>query len=451
MTTVIAILAFVAAIGILVTIHEYGHFIVARLLGIKVLRFSVGFGSPLIKWVMGRDRTEYIIAAVPLGGYVKMLDERETTVAPEELSRAFNRQPVWKKTLVVLAGPAFNFLFALLAYWITFVIGIPSVRPVIGPVAVNSAAAHAGLRNADEIISIDSKPTPNWEATALALLDGVVRGGRFNVVVEDESGQQRSLILELPQDKSLTEPGALMEGLGISRWQPPAVLGEIDPEGSAYAAGLLEGDRIVSVDSVEIAGLSDWLDRVRANPGKSLELGVIRGGEQLSVPVIPAVVQEDGVSIGRVGVRMHIDDAVRARLFINQRYGPLHAAGKAVLRTWEISTLTIKLLGRMLTGDVSLKNISGPIIIAQYAGITASFGFVYYVAFLAVISVSLGVLNLLPIPVLDGGHLLFFIAEAVKGSPVSSQTEMAGQRIGILLLVLLMTVAFYNDIVRLLE
>ena len=300
MTTIIAILAFVAAIGILVTIHEYGHFIVARLLGIKVLRFSVGFGSPLIKWVKGRDRTEYIIAVVPLGGYVKMLDERETTVAPEELSRAFNRQPVWKKTLVVLAGPFFNFLFAWLAYWMTFVIGIPSVSPVIGPVAANSVAARAGLRNADEIISIDSRPTPNWEATALALLDGVVRGGRFNVVVEDESGQRRNLILELPQDKSLTEPGALMEGLGISRWQPPAVLGEIDPEGSAYAAGLLEGDRIVSVDGVEIAGLSDWLVRVRANPGKSLELGVIRNDGKLFVPIIPALVQEDGGILDRL-------------------------------------------------------------------------------------------------------------------------------------------------------
>ncbi len=449
-TVLMAVAAFVVAVGVLVTIHEYGHFWVARRLGVKVLRFSVGFGAPLWQRVAA-DGTEYRIAAIPLGGYVQMLDEREATVAPHEVHRAFNRQSLWRRSAIVLAGPAANFLFAVLAYWLILVIGVTGVRPLIGEVSVDSAADRAELRRGDLIQRIDGREVNTWQDAGMALVDGAVDGRSAQIQVRGADGERRSLVMDLSAAGRLEEPGRLLPDLGIEPYRPQidAVLGEPMPEGPAREAGLVPGDRITALDGEAIAGWEELVAGVRQRPGATVRLQVERAYGRETVAVTLDRQERNGEEIGFLGATPEVPEGLWDRLYTVERKGLLAATPAAFVRTAEYTGLTLRLLGRMVTGDVSLKNISGPINIASYAGQSASIGLVSFLGFLAIVSISLGIINLLPIPMLDGGHLMYFLVEAIKGSPVSERTQIAGQQFGILALIGLMSLALYNDIVRL--
>jgi regulator of sigma E protease len=449
--------AFLLAIGVLITVHEFGHFWVARKLGVKVLRFSIGFGQPLWKRTGKVDGTEYVVAALPLGGYVKMLDEREGPVAQAELGRAFNRQSVQARSAIVAAGPVANFLFALFAYWLVFMAGESGLKPIVGEVAPDSLAASAGFESGDQLLAVGSRLTPTWEAAVYALLAESL--GERDLAVRIRRDDHLERVLRLPGEGllGLAEDGQILESMGLSVARPELppgmapVIGEVLAGEAAERAGLLPGDDLLSADGEPITDWQSWVAYVRERPETPIALRLRRGGETLSITLTPAAVeQEDGTRIGRIGASADLPqgwmDAYRAEV----RYGPLDAMGAAVFRTWDMSVLMLKMMGRMVIGQVSVKNLSGPISIAESAGKSASYGLSYFLKFLAVVSISLGVLNLLPVPVLDGGHLLYFLIEAVKGSPVSEQAMEWGQRIGLALLLALMSLAFYLDLSRLL-
>ncbi len=451
-----SIVAFVVAIGILVTVHEFGHFWVARRLGFKVLRFSLGFGKPLLKRVSrDADAVEYVLSAIPLGGYVRLLDERDGPVPAGEEHRAFNRRPPLARIAVLLAGPGANFLFAILAYWILFMQGIPGLKPVVGEVAPDSYAAHADLRPLDEITAVAGRATPTRQAAVLAILEGVVDNGAVPVEVKGERGTVRKLTIRVPESerRALTEPGTLLNGLGFSFWYPPqpVVVGELTPDFPAAAAGLALGDRVIEVDGEPVDDYLKFVNLIRARAGQATELTVMRGGKRLSFELVPKAVVEEGRTVGKIGLGASLSEAggFPESMQMVERHGPLSAIGPAVRETWDKSALTVRFLWRMVTGDVSTKNISGPINIAQYAGLTATEGFTYYLGFLALVSISLAVLNLLPVPVLDGGQVVFQLLEMAKGAPISMKAQMLGQKVGIAMLVALMGFAFYNDITRL--
>ena len=448
----VSLLAFIIAIGALVTVHEFGHYWVARRLGVKVLRFSIGFGNPLWQRRFGRDRTELVVAAIPLGGYVKMLDEREGEVAPEELDRAFNRQPLSTRVAVVVAGPLFNFLFAILVYWCMFVAGVPGLRPVVGEVQTDSLAAAADIRAGDEILSIDGQPTPTWEATVMELLDaGLGDQTSIPLLVRGADGDERLLQAGLG-DGELLEKGGVLENFGIGVWQLPPVIDEIVPSGEAEQAGLQSGDRILRVDGELIDSWNEWVRYVRQRPEQTLNLQIERDGSDLTLTLVPARKLEAGEAIGFIGASVQLpDQEQRDTMRVVVRYGLFEAVPVALHKTWDVTTLTLRTLWKMIAGKASVENLSGPISIAQYAGQSATIGLAAFLGFLGIVSVSLGVLNLLPIPILDGGHLLYYAVEFVKGSPVSDTTQLIGQKIGILMLLALMSVAFYNDLLRLVE
>ncbi len=451
-----SVAAFILAIGILVTVHEFGHFWVARRLGFKVLRFSIGFGKPLATRVSrDADRVEYVLAAIPLGGYVRLLDERDGPVPPGDEHRAFNRRPPLARIAVLLAGPFANFVFAVFAYWLLFMQGVPGLKPVLGEIEPDSIAARADLRAGDEIKSVAGAPTSTSQAAVLAILEGVVESGRVPLEVRGESGATRRLTLEVPdaERRALTEPGVLLRGLGISFWYPPqpVVVGELSPGYPAAQAGILAGDRVVDVEGAPVDDYSRFVRVIQGRAGQPTRLAVLRDGRRLDFEVVPRAVEQDGRTIGRIGVGPANDTAAEfpASMQVVERYGPLAAVLPAARETWEKSALTVRFLWRMVTGHVSTKNISGPINIAQYAGLTAVEGFTYYLGFLALVSISLAVLNLLPVPVLDGGQVAFQLVEMVKGAPLSMEAQLVGQKIGIAMLVLLMGFAFYNDLSRL--
>lgn len=447
MSILLAILAFIVALSLLVAVHEFGHFWVARRCGVKVLRFSVGFGQPLWSRI-GRDGTEYVIAAIPLGGYVRMLDERDPDTAPGvDLARSFNRAPPLRKMAISIAGPAANFLFAVLAYWAIAVIGVEGPKPVIGEVTPGSPAAYAGIRTGDQLLTVHGQETPTWEPALLALLDGVITGAPFALTVLDAEGVSRELVLDAGPPHALTEPGALLPGLGLEPGWPALQprLGEIEAGGPADIAGLRTGDLVLAVDGDPVADWPELVTRVQAAPASDLLFTVLRAGARIDVAV--SVGEVDGV--GRVGAAVDAPEDLYSGLIAVERYGPLAAVPRATSRTAEMSWLTVKLLARMVTGDVSVRNISGPINIAQYAGWSAASGLISFLSFLAIVSISLGIINLLPVPILDGGHLLYHLAELVRGRPVPEWTEAVGQRIGLGMLAMLMGLAFYNDLARL--
>jgi regulator of sigma E protease len=449
----ISLAAFIVAIGVLVTVHEFGHFWVARRLGVKVLRFSVGFGKPLWKRTFGDDRTELVIAALPLGGYVKMLDEREGEVAAAELTRAFNRQPVKTRIAIVVAGPAFNFLFAILVYWAMFVTGVPGLKPLVGEVTPASYAAEAGFQNGDEILAVAGKPTVTWEATVLALLGASLDGqDSVAVAVRAADGQERHLQVHFENPDVLLKKGGVLENLGLSPWQPLAVIASLVADGAGERAGLLPGDQVIVADDVAVSSWRQWVDIVRERPGRNIAVQVLRDGAVVKLTVQPDSIIEKGREIGRIGAYVQLpDDGQRATMRVVVRHGLLKAIPAALNKTWEMTTLTLRTLWKMVTGRASIENLSGPITIAQYAGQSAVIGLAAFLGFLGIVSVSLGVLNLLPVPVLDGGHLLFYLVELVTGHPVTEAVQLVGQKIGIVLLLGLMSLAFYNDIIRLLD
>ena len=450
MQFLVSLLAFIVAIGVLVTAHEFGHFITARRLGIKVLRFSIGFGKPLLIWRRKGDDTEYVISALPLGGYVKMLDEREGAVSDMDLPRAFNRQPLWKRSTVVFAGPAFNLLFAVLAYWIVFMAGIAGLKPMVGYVTPASAAADAGLQSGDTILSVAGHETATWDDAQLGLFRAVLGGPHIDMTVRTPAGQERSLTLQVEDPQALTEPNQMLVGLGLSLVPPLSpVVSQVQADGTAAASGLKAGDRIVSLDGVPVTSWQDAVRVLRASPGKTLALVIERQGRQQDLTLKVGTTTDNGVNVGHIGAAGPLPpEGFYDSLRVEQRYNPPAALWQGLARTADMSWLTLDAAWNMLIGKVSWHNISGPIDIAQYAGYAAQSGLVVFLEFLAFVSISLGVLNLLPIPVLDGGHLLYFAVESLKGSPLSERAEALGQRVGITLLMLLVGFAIYNDLLR---
>lgn len=449
----ISTLAFIAAIGLLVAIHEYGHYIVARAFGVKVLRYSIGFGRVLWSRRTGQDQTEYCLSAIPLGGYVKLLDERDCAVTFAERGRAFNRQSTTARIAILSAGPAFNLLFAIVAYTIMFMSGVPGMKPFVGAVESGSIAAAAGLREGDAIVAVGERPVRTWESATLAMLDGMLADDEIRLDVSDASGQERAVIMRTAgRESELTEPGQLFIKLGLEPWspKPEPVIGELTPGGPAEEAGFLPGDRIVTADGKPVATWAEWVEVVRARPGERLDVTILRGENEKRIVVAVGSVSSDDGQIGRIGAAVQLPEDLLAGMRAEERYGFAQAVVRATAKTWEMSELTLRMIWRMITGDVSPKNISGPINIAQYAGLSATIGLSAFLSFLAIVSISLGVLNLLPIPMLDGGQIVYTVAESLKGGPLSERAQMIGQQIGIAFLLVLMSFAFYNDISRLL-
>lgn len=446
-----SLLAFLVAISVLVAVHEFGHFWVARRLGVKVLRFSIGFGKSIWTRSFGSDRTEFAIGILPLGGYVKMLDEREGPVAAEELTRAFNRQPLRVRNAVVVAGPVFNFLFAIVAYWLMFISGVPALKPVIGTVVEGSHAASAGFYEQDRLLRIDDRDTPTWDAATIALLAAALDGREAKIRVYGIDDRERLLILDFANVPEALDKGGLLGNLGLSVWRPklPAVIDRLVPDAPAAQSGMQPGDKVLSVDGQPVGDWSEWVDYVRARPGQSMRVRVLRDSDELDLTLIPETVDDKDETIGRIGAYVRAPEDLQQTLRTEVRYGPLDAMGKSVEKTWEMTVLTLRTLWGMLMGRASVENISGPISIAQYAGYSASIGLASFLKFLAIVSISLGVLNLLPVPILDGGHLLFNTLEWIKGSPLSDYAQQIGQQLGIFLLLMLMGIAFYNDLSRL--
>jgi regulator of sigma E protease len=446
------ILAFLVALGILIVVHEFGHYWVAQQLGVKVLRFSIGFGRPL--WIrrFGRDQTELVVAALPLGGYVKMLDESEGEVAEEEKYRAFNRQPLLTRTAVVVAGPLFNFLFAVLAYWVVYMVGIDGIKPVVGRVVQGSIAERAGFQEGDLLLSLDGKRVLSWDHRRLHLFARALNRATVRVEVRDLKGQVQTRMLDLSEvPLAKVDAGLLEKGVGLYGYVPEMlpVIGGLG-EGPAQQAGLQVGDRIVRIDGRPIESWEDVVQGISPHPGKTLRITIDRGGQLIDFEVIPEAVEREGETVAQVKIAPRFSD-IPVDLRTRVRFGPIQAVGEATLSTWSMGILTVKMLFKMLKFEVSTKNISGPITIAQYAGHTARIGLDRFLMFLAVVSISLGVLNLLPIPVLDGGHLLYYFVEGIKGSPVSERVMIWGQQLGIIVLIGLMMLAFYNDFTRIFQ
>ena len=448
-SALINLLSFVVAISVLVAIHEFGHYIVGRWAGMKVLRFSVGFGKPIWSRRSGKDDTEYCIAAIPLGGYVRFLDTREGPVEPQDEGRAFNQRPIPHRIAVLLAGPLFNFLFAIVAYWALFMPGDSGLTPVIGDVEPGSYADSAGLQFGDRIEAVGGAPTRTWEQALVAILDSMVATGQVPLTVRNENDGSRRTVIDVGEDAArLTEPGILFEGLGFSIGQPRAVIGELSPGGPAEKAGLREGDRITSVDGEPVRFWGELLAAIWPRPGETVDVAYERYGRTGQVRV---TLDEQGSGDERRGlIGFRLNESLGEHYYYNVDYSLGESFGVALDKTWTSTLFTIRMLGRMVTGDVSFKNISGPINIAQFAGESAGRGLSDFLGFLAIISISLGVLNLLPIPVLDGGQIVYQVAELIKGSPLTERAQILGQQIGILALLLLMSFAFYNDIARIL-
>jgi regulator of sigma E protease len=444
--------AFLVAIGILVAVHEFGHYWVAKKLGFKVLRFSIGFGKPLLMRVgKDADRTEYCVAAIPLGGYVKLLDEREGEVDPAELHRSFTRRPVLHRIAVLLAGPAMNLLFAVLLYSILAMVGTETIKPVIGQVRLDSPAAAAGLQRGDLIVRVGDRRVEDTEELQIDLIRQFTDDGLIPLRVRRDGGE-RTLTLRVAEDRrAMTEPGMLLPGLGfdLATWNANTLIHDVPSNSAGARAGLRAGDRVLSVDGQPAQNSTEFVAMVNAAPGRDIAIEVERAGERLRiVAAVPRVV-EQGRAIGRLGIALvEGPRAYPPGLVQMRRDGPIDALTAGVAKTWEMSALTVQMLWRIVTGQVSAKNISGPISIAEFAGISAYLGLSAFLAFLAIISVSLGVLNLMPVPLLDGGQVLYQLVEAVKGTPLSERAQLFGQQVGIALLVVLMSLAFYNDISR---
>ena len=449
----ITLLAFIGAIALLVVFHELGHYWVARKCGVKVLRFSIGFGKVIYRKRLSVSGTEWVISAIPLGGYVKMLDENEGEVAPEDLKYTFNRQPVLRRMAIVVAGPLANFLLAIVLYWALFVYGVPGMKPVLGDVPPGSPAAIAQLQAGETILSINGEAVPSWQELRWTLLELALRQGEVKIGARSAQDEQLFHLLDMSGLEAKDLDGELLDKLGLRPYQLIIlpVIGKVAESSVAQRAGLREGDRILHANGVAMQRWNEVVDVVRTHPGQTVQLDIQRGENNLSIALVPQAVAESGKTVGKIGAAPQVDEAAWQAMFTEVSYGPYEAFIRSLRKTWETSVISLKMLGKMVMGEISMKNLSGPITIADYAGQSAEMGVAAYLGFLALISVSLGVLNLLPVPLLDGGHLLYYAVELAKGSPVSELAWEVGQKIGIALLGTLMAFAIYNDINRLIS
>lgn len=460
----ITLIAFIVTIGLLVTIHEYGHFQVARWCGVKVLRFSIGFGKPLFTKTFGKDKAEFVLAAIPLGGFVKMLDEREQKAEQEanpelpknnyseaELQRAFNRQSVWKRIAIVSAGPIANLLLAIILYWLLFALGVTGTRPIIGDVAKDSLAAQASMTTGEVIQKINGEPVSSWQEARWILLEESLESKSVEIEAISQNNELFQHTLSFAGINNDNEIDVLKR-IGLQEYRPtiPAIIGEILLDSAAGQAGFKAEDKILSVDGVTINDWEQVVNIIKTSPNKKMWFEIERGQKTLRIAATPEKIQENGETVGRMGAAVKIDQKELDKLLVEFNYSPLVSLQKALIKTWDTSIFSLKMLGRMLTGQVSLKSISGPVTIADYAGKSANMGLKTFLSFLALVSISIGVLNLLPIPVLDGGHLMYYMVEIFKGSPVSEYVMLVGQKIGFAVLGLLMTLAIFNDFNRLL-
>lgn len=447
------VFAFVGAIVLLVIFHEFGHYWVARRCNVKVLRFSMGFGKVIFSKRYANSDTEWVVSAIPLGGYVKMLDEREGEVAEKELHLAFNRKPVLQRMAIVAAGPVANFMLAIALYWLMFVYGVPGLKPVLGEVPAGTPAAIAQMQAGETIISVNGESIPSWQQLHWLLLDAALQHSEIKIEARTAQGQTRLYLLSTGNLETKDLEGNFLAKLGLNPYQMVIlpVLGQITADSVAQHAGLHTGDRVLSVDGVKTETWQALVDVIRTHPGQVVQLQVQRGGELIHIPVVPQATQESGKVIGRIGVAPQVNELERQAMFTEVRYSPVAAIAEAIRKTWQTSMVSLKMMGKMVMGEISAKNISGPITIADYAGQSAGMGIVAYLGFLGLISISLGVMNLLPIPLLDGGHLLYYAAELIKGSPVSERAWEIGQKIGIAMLGTLMTFAIFNDVNRLIS
>lgn len=445
------LLAFILAIVVLVVFHELGHYWVARLCNVKVLRFSLGFGKAIYVKRFNGGETEWVVSAIPLGGYVKMLDEREGEVAQHELARTFNRQPVLRRMAIVVAGPVANLLLAIVLYWALFMYGVPGLKPMIGQVPAATAAAAAQLNSQDLIVSINEQATPSWQEVRWILLDLVLQHREAALSVRSVDGQVRHRVLEMKALTASDLDGDFLQKLGLQPYQPPIppVIDKLSADGAAQRAGMQTHDRILRVNEQAIVQWENFVEAVRSHAGQSLRIEVVRNDQILMLNITPDTVNEAGKLIGRIGAAPKIDRAAFDAMLTEIKYPPWMGLSEAVRKTWETSWVSLKMIGKMVMGEVSLKNLSGPITIADYAGQSAQMGWGAYLSFLALISISLGVLNLLPIPLLDGGHLLYYAVELIKGSPVPERIWDVGQKVGVALLVTMMAFALFNDVSRL--
>ncbi|MDK2124622.1 RIP metalloprotease RseP [Parachitinimonas caeni] len=446
MSVLLSITAFIITIGILVTFHELGHYWVARKCGVKVLTFSFGFGPCL--WSMQRGDTTWQIAAIPLGGYVRMLDEREGPVAPSERQYAFDHQSLGKRAAVIIAGPAANFLLAIAVLWGIYSYGVEELRPVIGAVVPGTPAALAGLQAGDEVKALNASPIASWQSLRMALLDSASAKAVALLEVRTAGGAYLTRELDLRKLTAADVDEHLLSRLGLSAYRYLPVVYALVPNSAAAQAGVLAGDKIISVDGRSVSDWNLFSSEIRSRPGQTIQLGLVRGTQQLSMSIAIAATEEGGTKMGRLGILPSPDFKQIENLRINVQYGPIEALQAALTETWDKAGFSLKMLWRMVAGNVSWKQISGPVSIADYAGQSAKAGFQPYLEFLCLLSISIGVLNLLPIPVLDGGHLLYYAAEFIKGSPLSIRTIEIGQRVGLLLLFSLMAFALINDMQR---
>jgi regulator of sigma E protease len=445
---------FIIAIGILVSFHEFGHFWVARKTGVKVLRFSVGFGKVLWSRQKSPADTEYVVSAIPLGGYVKMVDEREGAVKAEDLPYAFNRQPLWVRTAIVSAGPAFNILLAIALFWGVLVLGETGLRPVLGEIKQGTLAQTAGFVEGEEILSVNDKVTKTWTDAMTTLISMAMDGeSTIRVRVKNRADEQQERVLNFTEN-DIQDSEKLYDHLGFNPWMPSynPVVAEVFPDSAALAAGLAKGDVIVSADGTEIKSVDQWITYVKKKPGLPINVVIARDGAKLSLTVTPkSTATENNNTEGKIGASMTMPKDLLKSVLVEHSLPPLEAIPVAFTMTYENSVMMLKMMGKMLIGKVSVKNLSGPIGIAKIAGQSATIGFVAFIRFMALVSVSLGVLNLLPIPVLDGGHLLFFGIEAIKGGPVPEKIQLFFQQIGLALLFLLMATAMVVDVQRLFD
>ncbi|MCC7326886.1 MAG: RIP metalloprotease RseP [Burkholderiales bacterium] len=446
------VLGFLLTLGVLVVFHELGHYLVARWCGVRVLRFSVGFGRVVAARRFGRDGTEWALSAIPLGGYVKFADEREGDVAPADVARAFNRQSVWKRIAIVAAGPVANLLLAMLLFAGTYMVGVPGQRAVLAEAPPGTAAAAAGIRAGDLVVAVDGEPVRSWQDLRWRLTKA--QGHETVVLAVEPTGPRAgdppvTRLLDIGALRAADWEGNALGTLGLRADLGPPLIAELVPGKPGERSGLKVGDRIVAVDRAVVHSPGDVAMATNAKPGVPVVFRVERGGDVDEVTVTPEAVDQAGRIVGIAGLRLKVDPATAERLALTVRYGPLEALAQGARKTWELSVFTLRMLGRIFVGEASLKNISGPLTMADFAGQSAQAGTLVFVGYLALISISLGVLNLLPVPLLDGGHLLYYFAEVLKGSPVSDRAFEVGQRIGMAMLAVLMALALFNDVSRL--